>query len=77
MISEDERRGIERSAAAGVSVAFIELLKILVERGVIQVSDWDSLIASLTDLGGAYETEAWQRASIERFAVSLRRFRPK
>ncbi|MGL3210927.1 hypothetical protein [Bradyrhizobium sp. BR 1433] len=76
-VSDDERRNIERSAIAGVSVAFIELLNVLVERGAIQISDWDRIVETLTDLSGAYEMNAWQRSSVEHYAETLRRFRPK
>jgi len=75
-ISDDERRSIERSAIAGISIAFIELMNILVARGAIQIADWDTVVEALTDLSGAYEMNASQRASVERMAKMLRRFRP-
>ena len=60
----------------GVRVAYLELLRVLLARNAITSADIDSIIASLTDLSGAYEMKASQRASIEEFSKTLMRLRP-
>lgn len=73
IISPDQRRG----AVAGVETAFVELLNVLVERNVIELTDWDRIRQTLTDLSAAYEMKPDQRAAIEDMATILHRLRPE
>jgi hypothetical protein len=60
----------------GARLAYIELLKVLLDRKIITSDDIQAIVASLTDLSGAFEMKPSQRASIESFSKTLMRLRP-
>jgi hypothetical protein len=73
VLREDD---LQQPSSSGLEIAFIGLLKILVEREAIAKVDWDRLSKLLTDLSANYQIDDAKRRSLEEFARTLRRHRP-
>jgi hypothetical protein len=57
-----------------LTIAFVELVKILHEKRLVNVGDWDRLLEALDDLGDALPS---QRGGIDQVADALRRPHPR
>ena len=70
----------EQRAASigGISAAFIALLKILIEKDVIQVNDWDIIINTLEKLqfDETIKIPLEQKEAISGYSNVLKRLRP-
>lgn len=60
-----------------MSVAVIELLKILIESKSIDLRDWDRIAETLTDQSSAHEMKPAHRTSVEHISETLKRVRPQ
>jgi hypothetical protein len=67
----------DRAEVAPFSIALVELLKVLHDRGVIAVSDWDRVVDALTDRADDDDVPPSHRAAIEELSETLRRHHPR
>jgi hypothetical protein len=70
----------EQRAASigGISAAFIALLKILIEKDIIQINDWDKIIDTLEKLqvDGTIQIPQEQKEAISGYSNVMKRLRP-
>lgn len=69
----------ERAASiGGISAAFIALLRILIEKDVIQIKDWDTIINTLEKLQDdeTIQIPHEQKEAISGYSSVLKRLRP-
>jgi hypothetical protein len=69
----------ERAASiGGISAAFIALLRILIEKDVIQINDWDIIIDTLEKLNDdkRIQIPQEQKEAISGYSNVLKRLRP-
>lgn len=69
----------ERAASiGGISAAFIALLRILIEKDVIQINDWDIIIDTLEKLNDdkTIQIPQEQKEAISGYSNVLKRLRP-
>jgi hypothetical protein len=67
----------DRAEVAAFTIALVELLKVLHDRGVIAVSDWDRVLDALTDRADDDDVPPSQKAAIEELSETLRRHHPR
>jgi hypothetical protein len=70
----------DRAGVAAFTIAFVELLKVLHDRGLIAVSDWDRVVDALTDRADDDDMPPSHRATIEELSAGCpvtRRARPR
>jgi hypothetical protein len=60
----------------GVSAAFLELLRILIEKDIIQIRDWDRITETLDALPLAHDIHPDQKEAVDAYSGVMKRLRP-
>jgi hypothetical protein len=60
----------------GVSAAFLELLRILIEKDIIQIRDWDRITETLDALPLAHDIHPDQKEAVAAYSGVMKRLRP-
>ena len=71
-MTSEERAGM----IGGVSAAFLELLRILIEKDIIQIRDWDRITETLDALPLAHDIHPDQKEAVAAFSGVMKRLRP-